>query len=524
MRVIHGCTVVSLRDILRRFVVELAVATTLVAVSVTVGWNGSAVAATVTLSPGDSIQNAVNTNPAGTTFVLQPGVYRNNGVTLSTSNNGDSFIGQAGAIMDGAIVLTGWTQVSINGVLYWTTAGGTPLATPACSNAFSCCMPNYPGCNYVQDLYLDDVEYQHVTSLAGVVAGTSWYYDFDGGDGGIQNNVYLAAADNPNSHTVELGDTKYAFKGTASNITIQNLVIEKYAPSILSGAIQVLGPNWLIQNNEVRLNHGIGISDKQGGDNVQVLGNNVHHNGDSGIGGPGNGGLWDSNTVAYNNADGVNPDYAGGGSKFTGNNVMISNNIAHDNLGTGLFVDAGGSYDTFDHNTSYNNYGDGIRYETSRYGTITNNIVYGNNDPSLAQIAYTGSDHGRISGNTVIDEGHGAIVVVNIVGSRPHGVTPIYTVTDTQVTSNTIWMSTNATDLAVGLIDNAQPHQPGIFSDPTNFFDHNIYEFSAQTRPSWHWGETADFLQSISWSAWRGDGQDPNGTTMQNIPRPGLGQ
>jgi len=44
MRVIEVCTVVSMRDILRRFVVELAIAATLVTVSVTVGWNGNAMA------------------------------------------------------------------------------------------------------------------------------------------------------------------------------------------------------------------------------------------------------------------------------------------------------------------------------------------------------------------------------------------------------------------------------------------------------------------------------------------------
>ena len=524
MRAIEVYTLVSLRDILRRFVVELAVATTIVALSVMIGWNGSAVAATVSLSSISNIQNEVNSHPAGTTFTLQPGVYRTNSITLSALNNGDSFIGQAGAIMDGAKVLTGWRQATIHGVHYWTTAGGTPMATPACGFTFSCCMPDYPACNYVQDLYLDNLEYKHVTSLGGIGTGKNWYYDFGGGDGGIRNNVYLPAAANPNSHSVELGDTPYAFKGTASNVTIRNLTIEKYAPAILSGTIQVLGPNWLIQNNQVRLNHGIGISDKQGGTNVQVLGNNVHHNGDTGISGPGSGGRWDSNTVAYNNADGVNTDYAGGGTKFTGNNVTVSNNVVHDNFGAGLFTDAGGTHNTYDHNTAYNNTTWGIRYETSRYGTITNNLVYGNgNSTHSSQIAYAGSDHGRISGNTVIDGGSGAIVIVNIVGSRPNGGSnPIYKVTDTQITSNTIWLPTNASDVAAGLIDHALPHQPSIYSDRTNFFNHNTYEFSASVRSSWHWGETTG--QPLSWSAWRTDRQDPNGTTRSSSPRPSLTQ
>ena len=96
------CRLAPQAGVLRRLIIELAVAAAIVVVSVKVGWNGNAMAATVTLSPGDKIQDAVNANPAGTTFVLQPGVYRNSSVTLSDSNNGDSFIGQAGAILDGA--------------------------------------------------------------------------------------------------------------------------------------------------------------------------------------------------------------------------------------------------------------------------------------------------------------------------------------------------------------------------------------------------------------------------------------
>jgi len=477
-------------------------------------------APTVTLSPGNSIEKAVNANPDGTTFILQPGVYRNQSVI--SLKNGDSFIGASGAVMDGAKVLTGWTQVSINGVLYWTTAGGAPLTTPACNAGttisgapVSCCLAAYPACTYVQDLYVNDIEYQHVVSLAEVVAGVSWYYDFDGTDGGTQNNIYLAAGDDPNSQTVELGDTTYAFEGTAANITIKNLTIEKYASPLLNAAVEVKGPNWLVQNNEICLNHGVGVSDVLGGDNIQVLSNNIHNNGESGVGGPGSGGLWNSNTIAYNSTDGVNTDFAGSGSKFAGSNITISNNMVHDNNGPGLWSDSSATNNTYNQNISYNNVDGGIRYEISQYGVITNNTVYGNT--VNAQIVYTGSDHGRINGNTVIDSGHGAILVVNTAGSR---LGTVYQVTDTQVTDNTVWMSSNATEVAVGLIDRAQPPEPGIFTDPTNFFDHNIYQFSGPVRSSWGWGETATPLVPISWSAWRAAGQDLHGSLVEGVSPP----
>jgi parallel beta-helix repeat protein len=513
---IHICTPASPRAVLWQLV-EFVIVPIIALASIAGAWNGNAMAATVILSPGNDIQSSVKANPADTTFVLQPGVYRYASVNLTSANNGDSFIGQTGATLDGAKVLKGWTQAAIGGVLYWTTAGGTPLPTPSSCGAgkVGCCATGYPGCQYVQDLYVGGVEYQHVTSLTDVAAGKSWYYDFKGTGGGIKNNIYLAAADNPNSHTVELGDTTSAFQGTASNITIKNLTIKGYAAAILSGVITVQGPNWLIQDNTIGYSHGVGILDKLGGDYIQVLSNNVTYNGQMGVGGPANYGQWVSNTIAYNNADGVNPNYAGGGTKWVGSNDLIKYNTVYDNLGTGLFIDQGGTYDTLDHNTSYNNYGCGIRYEISRYGTITNNIVYGNSAPSLAEIVYTGSDHGRISGNTVVDSGYGGIVVVNTLGSRTGTV---YKVTDVQVTNNKIWTSSSELDVVAGLIDHAEPPEPSIYTDPTNFFNHNTYEFSALARPAWHWGETTNPLQLLIWSDWLVDLQDLHGQVLIDVP------
>ena len=52
----------------------------------------------VILKPGQSIQAAVNAHPAGTTFRLTAGVYRNQRVV---PKSGDTFVGDAGAVLDG---------------------------------------------------------------------------------------------------------------------------------------------------------------------------------------------------------------------------------------------------------------------------------------------------------------------------------------------------------------------------------------------------------------------------------------
>jgi parallel beta-helix repeat protein len=504
----------------RWLVTRIAIAA-LIAIAAITRTESDASAKTLALSPQDNIQDAVEANAPGTTFVLRPGVYRE--ASITSLKDGDSFIGRPGAILNGAKPLTGWTRVSIRGDDYWTTAGGKPLISRRCAARGSCCLADYPGCVYVQNLYVDNVDYRHVIALAAVEQG-AWYYDFDGTDGGRRNNIYMALSDNPNSRKVEFSDTYYAFAGAASNITIKNLVIEKYSAPIQSAAVQPEGPNWLIQNNEIRLNHGFGIKAKPGGDNVRVVGNKVHHNGEMGIGsGRVTGGLWDSNHVAYNNIDGVNVGFEAGGSKFAGNNLTISNNIVHDNYGPGLWSDSGATYNTYDHNTSYNNFGGGIRYEISRYGVIENNTVYGNS--KNAQIVYTGSDHGRITGNTVINNGSGGIFVQNIVGNRGRDV--VYKVVDTQVTGNTIIIS-ERNKIAAGMLDYAHPAQPQIFSDPTNFFDHNIYKVPSRFASAsslrellWSWGENPGRgPRSVTWSDWQTSGQDRKGTLVRSSADP----
>ncbi|HMC54600.1 MAG TPA: Ig-like domain-containing protein, partial [Gemmatimonadaceae bacterium] len=54
---------------------------------------------TVTLKAGQSIQSAVNANPAGTVFVLTPGTYLNQRIV---PKKGNVFYGQPGAVLDGA--------------------------------------------------------------------------------------------------------------------------------------------------------------------------------------------------------------------------------------------------------------------------------------------------------------------------------------------------------------------------------------------------------------------------------------
>jgi parallel beta-helix repeat protein len=482
---------------------------------------GIAGAATVSLSPGANIQSAVNAKPGGTEFVLTPGMYRAQSVEPKT---GDAFVGEAGALMDGARVLSGWTQASIKGVLYWTTAGGAPLGGRFCGSSGSCCMNAWADCTAPQNLYFDNADYGHANSFANMRSGR-WYYDYKGGDGGIVNNIYLL--DNPIGQTVELSAQNYAFVslGTnpASNVTIENLIVEKYGTPIESGTIRATGPGWVIHNNEVRLNHGAGIQ-TQASDSV-VTHNYAHDNGELGMGAGGTNGsgklftgdIYDSNIVVHNNIDNITVGFDGGGMKSVVAYSEFTNNVVHDNFGPGIWFDVHSSNVTIDHNTSYNNT-IGIVYEISHAGTITNNTVYGNGWSGYGQnqISCASCDYTTIDGNFVtvgipgpFSPGAGGIGISN---GRADG----FTVTHDQVSNNTITIVSGSPSYAYagGLADYASPLQPSIFTDPTNYFENNIYYVPSLGGSVWYWGErsTSPGPNNLTWDLWHAAGQDLHGT------------
>ena len=102
---------------------------------------------------------------------------------------------------------------------------------------------------YPETVFVDNTPLKPVDSLSKVVPGT-FYFDY------AADKIYIA--DNPAGHTIEAGKLAYAFPGNAQNVTVQNLVIEKYDPPIQDGAIQG-ARGWTIQDNEVRLNYAVGI-------------------------------------------------------------------------------------------------------------------------------------------------------------------------------------------------------------------------------------------------------------------------
>ena len=368
----------------------------------------SAPAGAIILHPGDNISAIVSAAPTGTTFYFEPGVYR--GVSLAPKN-GQTFIGAEGAILNGSAVLTNWTQ---SGNL-WVIGGQTQQGRVNPSAEF---VPGTQRPGNPETVFLDNTPLKPVDALSKVVPGT-FYFDY------AADKIYIA--DNPTGHTVEAGKLTDAFHGSATNVTVQNLVIEKYDPMIQDGAIRG-GQGWTIRDNEVRLNYAVGITAHGGS---QIIGNYVHDNGQMGLGGYGNNILVQGNELATNGFwSGIDPLWEAGGFKFADtDNLVVRGNYAHDNNGTGMWTDINNIHTLYEDNVVVHNTINGISHEISYDAIIRNNTLIGNGYGDTrgwgwgAEINIQNSQNVQVYGNRVemTGGGNGIVLIQQNRGSGTYG-------------------------------------------------------------------------------------------------------
>jgi len=382
----------------------------------------SAPAGAIILNPGDNISAIVSAAPDGATFYFEPGVYH--GVSLAPKD-GQTFIGAEGAILNGSAVLTNWTQ---SGNL-WVIGGQTQQGRVNSSAEF---LPGTQRPGNPETVFLDNTPLKPVDALSKVVPGT-FYFDY------AADQIYVA--DNPAGHTVEAGKLTDAFHGSATNVTVQNLVIEKYDPEIQYGAIRG-DQSWTIRDNEVRLNYAVGISAHDGS---QIIGNYVHDNGQMGLGGYGNNILVQGNELATNGFwSGIDPLWEAGGFKFADtDNLVVRGNYSHDNNGSGMWTDTNNIHTLYEDNVVVHNTIGGIGHEISYDAIIRNNTLIGNGYGDTrgwgwgAEINIQNSQNVQVYGNRIdmTDGGNGIVLIQQNRGSGTHGT---YTTTGNQIHDNII--------------------------------------------------------------------------------------
>lgn len=426
-------------------------------------------AATINVATTDNLQTLVNNNPTNTTFSLAPGIHRLQSVVPKT---GDVFVGQTGAIVSGAALLTSFAQ---NGS-YWT---AHVSATQASSYPGQCKASN-PACIYPEDLFFDNVPKTRLTSLSGVGPGT-WYLDYANG------TAYMG--DDPYGHTVEISQLPRAFSGSASSVQINNLTIEKYACVGQTGAVDGSGggASWAVEYSEIRFNHGRGITT---GNGMWVYKNLLHNNGQLGIGGGGTNFTVQSNQIYTNNYAGYSFYWEAGGAKFgNATTVTVEYNYSFDNGGPGLWNDTNCEGVTYSENETFGNQEAGIFSEIGTNVTIKGNYIYDDGfNPGEsgiwwgAGVLIADSVNVSVYSNTVINCMNGIVGLASNRGDGPNGQP--YVLENLSVEANTI---TQSTGTAAGIGIDGSGVSNAVYTSMNNVFKDNTYNLSNPGADQLYW-------------------------------------
>ncbi len=446
-------------------------------------------AAQVAVAPGENLQSAVDRHAPGSTFKIRAGIHRLQSVQ---PKQGDTFVGEPGAILSGALELTAFQRQG----RWWTASVHAEKAESRGE-----CGAGFPACNLPDDLFIDNAPLRRMTTLEQVGPG-SWYLDY------TSNRAYLQ--DDPRGRKVEISVAQFAFAGNAPNVTIQDLTIEKYANVSGIGAVHGGNPsggggrsrNWLVESNEIRWNHGLGV---WVGNAMRVLHNRLLHNGHMGVGGTGDDVVVRSNEIAFNNFAGYDYHWGAGGAKFVlSDRLELIDNFVHDNEGPGLWADIDCSRVLFERNRTRANRVAGLFFEISSGAIIRDNLVEAERENSDrkgidrgAGILVNTSSDVEIRGNKVTGCPNGILAVQQDRGiSRRTGAG--YVLKHLSVHDNVV---TQEHGFAAGV---SSPASSAI--DSSNRFENNVYSLGDLSAAAFVWIGGFKTIQE-----WNSAGNDRNG-------------
>lgn len=438
----------------------------------------TAPAGAVVLAVGAGFQALVDAAPENAVFWIEAGEHRMQSVT---PKDGQSFIGEDGAILNGSRLLDSFHADGGD----WYADGQTQQGV---RNALDEVSPNFDRAGYPDAVFLDDAPLKAVDTRAEVSRGT-YYFDY------AADRIYIG--DDPTGHEVEAAVSPYAFGGTASGagVTIKNLIVEKYAAPVQEAAIGGGGghmENWTVQDSEVRLNFGVGIDLGSGS---RIVDNNVHDNGEMGLSGGGQNLLVQGNEVASNGFwAGIDPLWEGGGAKFTETDgLIVRNNYSHDNNAYGFWTDIDNINTLYEGNRIENNAAGGISHEISYDAVIRNNTFAGNGAQYAnwlwgGAIQIQNSGHVEVYGNTVdmTSGGNGITLIQQDRGSGAYGA---YAVVDNSVHDNVV-ISRTPDSGGIGAV--ADYDEAGMLAGG-NSFDSNEYHFTSPADDRFFWGAPYDW-------------------------------
>lgn len=419
----------------------------------------------VIIEPGASIQAAVDRAGDGAVFCLRNGTHRAQAVRPRPKQR---FYGEGNAILNGSRLLTDFKREGG----YWVV---TSRLRPGPKHGE--CLPSAPTCNQPEALFIDDEPLTRVSNKDALASG-KFYIDYAGG------SIYLG--DDPTNRKLEVTDASFAFESSAADVSISHLTVEKYASAAQRGAIHAReGAGWTVENCEVRLNSGAGVSVGTGS---RVRNCNIHHNGQIGIEGNGKDIRIEDNRIWSNNIHGFDATWEAGGVKIAKSiGVVFRGNHVHDNNGPGLWCDIDCHNVVYEENLVENNRDVGIFHEISFKAVIRKNVLRHNGSAARgwfwgADIVLAASQDVQVFDNTLI-VAPGLCGIMLIDQGRRSDDGRNYKTRDNTVRGNDIKFEGAACS------GGASDTKPGdasfaIIADGNNQFDGNTYRVPRASEPA----------------------------------------
>jgi parallel beta-helix repeat protein len=195
--------------------------------------------------------------------------------------------------------------------------------------------------------------------------------------------IWVEKSENPNHRKIEAATRGAWLCVFGSNIVIRGLQMRHASTlAIMSApACSVHGKESRLENCTITWSDFIGV--RLGGTRNSLIHCVIACNGDSGIGGTGDGHLIKECRVIYNNLDRYSPSWHCGGAKLIprfNKGRIIGNEFAY-NVGPGLWLDTNCDGNRIEGNFCHDNEGPGIMVEISKGNQVFNNICVGNRNP-----------------------------------------------------------------------------------------------------------------------------------------------
>jgi hypothetical protein len=316
----------------------------------------------------------------------------------------------------------------------------------------------------------------------------------------------------------------------AKQVTIQNLVIQRYTAPAQDAPVKGGGANWIVRRCEIASNAGAGVILNAG---WELDACKIHHNLQLGFGGVYNQASAHVHDceIAFNNYTGAySPEWEAGACKFwESNGAIFEYNWSHDNHGPGVWTDSNNDNFSCHHNLIEGNWAGGIAHEIGWNAAIHDNIVRNNSSHKYCGGTYlwqgeiTISASGGINGGLV--EVFNNMVVANYRDKGSDGVAPAngngITLVEQHRTDSpspngphlcrNIHVHDNHVDLTkggrVGAATDWPPDTAAMFSEARNIKFANNHYVGAGPSSFWWRGAVTDFAR------WQADGFDVTGTS-----------